>query len=112
MISVEQQFAEKLHSYTLPRDQINTRAKDLIDMILLLQYKNREPKAFQNAMHKVFRVRKTHSLPQVLPEPPISWQKPFAKMTAECGISQTLKDGFTKVFDFYNALQEMSKNHD
>ena len=36
MISVEQQFAEKLHAYTLPRlERPNTRVKDLVDMVLL-----------------------------------------------------------------------------
>lgn len=34
-ISKEQQFAEKLHAYTLPRtDRFNTRVKDLVDMLL------------------------------------------------------------------------------
>jgi hypothetical protein len=38
-IPKEQQFAEKLHAYTLPRpkDRPNSRVKDLIDMILLIQ---------------------------------------------------------------------------
>lgn len=36
-ISKEQQFAEKLHTYTKPRiDSDNSRAKDLADMILLI----------------------------------------------------------------------------
>ena len=36
-ISIEQQLSEKLHAYSLPRgDRINSRAKDLIDMVLLL----------------------------------------------------------------------------
>jgi hypothetical protein len=37
-ISKEQQFAEKLHAYTLPRpeDRPNSRVKDLIDMNLLI----------------------------------------------------------------------------
>jgi hypothetical protein len=35
IISAEQQFAEKLHAYTLPRgERVNTRTKDLIDMVL------------------------------------------------------------------------------
>jgi hypothetical protein len=72
--------------------------------------KNPVPEAFQHALQKVFRTRKTHLLPEVLPEPPDSWQQPFAKMAAECGISQSLKDGFEKVSDFYNALQEMNKS--
>jgi len=38
MISREQQFAEKLHAYTLPRTgPENTRAKDLVDLLLLLR---------------------------------------------------------------------------
>ena len=33
IISAGQQFAEKLHAYTLPRgERVNTRTKDLIDM--------------------------------------------------------------------------------
>src|SRR6476661_650370 len=38
VISAEQQFAEKLHAYTLPRgERANTRTKDLIDMVLLIR---------------------------------------------------------------------------
>ena len=68
------------------------------------------PEAFQHALHRVFRARNTHPLPAVLPEPPVSWQKPFAEMAAECGISKSLKDGFTKVSEFYKALQRVSKS--
>ncbi len=108
MISIEQQFAEKLHSYTLPREQINTRTKDLIDLILLLKYNNRTLEGFLHSLQRVFKARNSHLLPAVLLEPPVSWQKPFAAMALECGISQSLKDGFTKVSDFYSSLQEMS----
>ncbi len=110
MISIAQQFAEKLHSYTLPREQINTRSKDLIDLILLLEIKNRPPEAFQHSLYRVFKARNTHSLPAKLLEPPASWQKPFAKMAADCGISQNLKDGFSKVAEFYIALQEITRS--
>lgn len=105
MISIEQQFAEKLHSYTLPREQINTRSKDLIDLILLIKFQNRVPEAFQNALLRVFRARNTHIAPAVLPEPPVSWQKPFSAMASKCGLSQSLSDGFSKVSEFYNALR-------
>ena len=36
MIGREQQFAEKLHAYTLPRNSANSRVKDLVDMALLI----------------------------------------------------------------------------
>jgi len=35
MISREQQFAEKLHAYTLPRSAANSTVKDLVDLALL-----------------------------------------------------------------------------
>ena len=104
-ISVEQQFAEKIHSYTLPREQINTRTKDLVDLILLLNQKDRSLESFYRSLQRVFRARNTHSLPKVLLEPPVSWHRPFAVMAVECGISPNLKDGFTGVSEFYNTLQ-------
>jgi len=35
LISKEQQVAEKLHAYTLPRSTPNSRVKDLVDLLLL-----------------------------------------------------------------------------
>jgi hypothetical protein len=36
-VSPEEQFAEKLHAFTLPRvGRENTRVKDLVDLVLLL----------------------------------------------------------------------------
>lgn len=105
MISIEQQFAEKLHSYTLPREHHNTRTKDLIDLILLLKPKNQEPELFRYALQRVFRARNTHVLPTVLPQPPSNWEKPFAVMAAECGIFNSLKDGFNEISEFYKILQ-------
>lgn len=105
VISIQQQFAEKIHTYTLPREQINTRSKDLIDLVLLLEIKNRPPEAFQHSLHRVFKARNTHPVPEMLPEPPSSWQKPFAKMAADCSISLNLKECFSKVATFYGALR-------
>ena len=36
MIAREQQFAEKIHAYTLPRNTANSRVKDLVDLALLI----------------------------------------------------------------------------
>ena len=36
MISREQQSAEKIHAYTLPRSSPNSRVKDLVDLALLI----------------------------------------------------------------------------
>ncbi len=110
-ISIEQQFAEKLHSYTLPREQINTRAKDLIDLILLLNLNHHSPESFEYALLRVFKARNTHPLPEVLPQPPLSWKNPFSAMALECGLPENLKDGFAKVTKFYDAIRNLSKKN-
>lgn len=37
MVSREQQIAEKIHAYTLPRSSQNSRVKDLVDLALLVE---------------------------------------------------------------------------
>ena len=93
-------------SFTLPREQINTRVKDLIDLLLLLKSKNFFFDAIPYTLSSVFLARNTHPLPIILPLPPQSWRKPFAKMAAECAICQSLDDGYKALVDFYTALQD------
>jgi predicted nucleotidyltransferase component of viral defense system len=105
MISIEQQFAEKLHTYTLPRgDRINSRAKDLIDMVLLLNMRTPRPDAIFQTMEKVFKMRDTHPLPQKLEEPPTEWKTQFIAMADECGLSDNMQTSFEKISEFYNTL--------
>jgi predicted nucleotidyltransferase component of viral defense system len=90
-ISKEQQFAEKLHAYTVPRpDAPNSRVKDLVDMILLIQMATMDRAVLDRATQTTFELRGTHAVPQVLPKPPESWTSPFDVMTKECGIELTL----------------------
>ncbi len=66
MISIEQQLAEKLHAYSLPREErLNSRVKDLIDMLLLIEHRNINADAFKQTIQKVFKARKTHMLPNL-----------------------------------------------
>ena len=103
MISIEQQFAEKLHAYTLPRgDRFNSRVKDLIDMVLLLNMRAPKPDEMAQAVRKVFDKRKTHKIPQTLNPPPIAWNDPFVAMTAECGLSPDMNAAYEKISNYYN----------
>ncbi len=105
MISIEQQFAEKLHTYTMPRgDRVNSRAKDLIDMVLLLNMKNLKLDECQQSLQRVFKVRDTHPLPEKLREPPIEWQLQFTAMAAECGLSSDMREAFEAVVQFYGKI--------
>ena len=80
MIPREQQFAEKLHAYTLPRQgAANTRVRDLVDMVLLIQSGTLANDKVAEAIRVTFERRRTHALPNTLPVPPAEWQKPVPR---------------------------------
>lgn len=91
-ISKEQQFAEKIHAYTLPRANVpNTRVKDLVDMILLIQMKTMDRSVLQKAIQATFELRETHPVPDAVPEPPESWNSPFEVIAKECQLDMSAK---------------------
>jgi hypothetical protein len=105
MISIEQQFAEKLHAYTLPRvDRINTRVKDLIDMVLLIQIRPLDLNALKQSVDKVFKVRDTHTLPQNMQAPPLQWEGPYKELANECLLSLSLEDAFAEIVKVRNSI--------
>lgn len=105
VISREQQFAEKIHAYTKQRkDRENTRVRDLVDMVLLMDNAGLDKKKVQKAMEKTFQNRKSHPLPSQLQAPPTSWEGPFAEMAAECGLDHTLLSAFAKIEKYYGDI--------
>lgn len=105
MITQEQQFAEKVHAYTVPREgRMNTRVKDLIDLLLLLKRRNFDMSACKEALHKVFKVRGTHPLPDELHLPPDAWRGRYKKMALECGISPNMTDAYEKIDRFFQKV--------
>jgi hypothetical protein len=77
MIAREQQFAEKIHAYTLPRNAANSRVKDLVDLALLIGSGGLDKQRILDALRLTFERRGTHDLPAGLVPPPADWQIPF-----------------------------------
>ncbi len=85
-----QQFAEKVHAYTFPwGDRLNTRTKDLVDLVLLLERGVPNVTEIGAALTATFSTRKTHPLPPALNRPPERWKDEFVAMATEAGISTT-----------------------
>ena len=104
-VSPEEQFAEKLHAYTLPRaGRENTRVKDLVDLVLLIERTRLDAARLQGAIRDTFRCRKTHEIPPALSPPPSSWSRPFAEMAAECGLEPDMENHFGVVAQFFRRL--------
>jgi len=98
MISREQQFAEKLHAYTLPRtgSRDNSRVKDLVDLLLLMQTEMK-PRNLRENIERTFTHRATHSLPPYLPPPPESWRARFQEFAKECSLDPDMESAVRTV---------------
>jgi hypothetical protein len=102
-ISMEQQFSEKLHAYTLPRAQLeNSRVKDLIDLALLVQKNGLDKNKLFTAIQRVFEYRKTHTVPTGLTEPPPSWSGPFEKLRRDCALNTNMDETMEQLATYLN----------
>jgi hypothetical protein len=101
-IPKSQQFAEKLHAYTLPwTDRPNTRVKDLVDLVLFITSDLPNADAVRSAIRTTFDARKTHPLPKKLPTPPDSWSSVFTEMANEAGISPNSLEDAVRTLEAY-----------
>ncbi len=103
-ISREQQFAEKIHAYTLPRATPNSRVKDLVDMVLLIRSAGLLPGQAAQAIHITFQRRRTHDVPLELLPPPQDWHKRFLALATECGLPGDMGAAFAEVATFFNQM--------
>jgi len=106
VIPREQQFAEKLHAYTLPRGRPNSRVKDLVDLALLVRAGELEPSIVNAAIAATFGRRATHAFPGHLDPPPAEWLKQFAELSENCLASASMGDAFAALRAFYDELAE------
>jgi hypothetical protein len=104
-IPKEQQFAEKLHAYSLPRldGRPNSRAKDLIDMNLLMD-SSLDKSKLKSVIQETFAKRNTHAFSMDIEKPPESWQTLYPKLAEECNLDPSLENGFSKLKEFLKSL--------
>lgn len=105
----EQQFAEKLHAYTLPRKVPNSRARDLVDMVLLVNAGKLDEKRTAQAIKGTFARRGTHPVPEKLAPPPMAWTNPFALLAEECGLSTDIGAAFAEVDGYFAQFTTRSR---
>lgn len=112
-IQREQQFSEKLHAYTLPRvGTVNSRVRDLVDMILLIQSRTLNVSTAAEALRRTFDRRGTHPMPVELEPPPLDWSAPFERLADECHLDQSATEAFVELTRFYAMLQSARESTD
>jgi hypothetical protein len=110
VMPIAQQFAEKIHAYSLPRDgrRENTRVKDLVDLMLLLKLGLLDTNITTQALEATFARRQTHAIPQMLPVPPASWRAPFAALAQECGLDITTpQEAYARLSSYWSTLRSI-----
>ena len=106
VISAAQQFAEKLHAYTSSRgERVNTRTKDLIDMVLLISGEKLDKSKTAVAIRVTFMKRATHDLTKELDPPPAEWEPVFDALAKECDLAMKLREGFEIIREFTKTLE-------
>ena len=81
VLPLEQHIAEKVHAYTKTYGQgrRSSRAKDLVDLVLVKQLMVLDAARLRSALEGVFEGRRQHGLPDRFPPPPPEWAVPYRK---------------------------------
>ena len=98
-VSKVQQFAEKIHAYTFPWvGRENTRVKDLVDLVLLIERGALDRHETTAAIRETFERRGTHPFPDSIPAPPQSWEREFSALARDIGLqAAALEQAFQSV---------------
>ncbi|MFI2708984.1 nucleotidyl transferase AbiEii/AbiGii toxin family protein [Micromonospora sp. NPDC018662] len=87
---LRQQYAEKLHALTRQYETgESTRVRDLIDLVLLVEDGVPADTELVRRVHHVFSIRRSHAVPDGLPDPPPSWAVRYEVLAAEIGLAVT-----------------------
>jgi len=106
-----QQFAEKIHAYTFPwTDRENTRSRDLVDMLLLIERGDLDITEVRRALVETFRRRARQALPEDLPAPPSAWTEEFPAMALEAGVSTgDVAGAFAALVRYWSGLKPLAR---
>jgi predicted nucleotidyltransferase component of viral defense system len=94
-VPLEFQIAEKVHAYTRGYGDRtpSTRVKDLVDLALIATEGAPDAALLRIAMDRTFARRPGQPLPPVLPDPPVDWRVPYARMARDIGLDPDLGAG-------------------
>ena len=111
-VEPHQHFAEKFHALTRDYgDRPNTRVKDLLDLVLLIEDGLLPDIALVRAVRHVFTVRDTHPCPTAIPDPPPCWNTEYPRLAQPLAeTSNDLAQALKLLRGFWNiALDRISR---
>ena len=104
--STAQHLAEKVHALTRPyNNRINTRVKDLGDIMLLMDRGLPQLETVKNAVEEIFTSRQTHKVPGRIDTPPTTWASSYSAIASELNLTQTTMERATsRLNDYWKTL--------
>jgi predicted nucleotidyltransferase component of viral defense system len=101
-----QHFAEKIHALTRPfDDRINTRVKDLADLMLFSRHGLPQTNDIKNAVTKIFENRKTHEIPSSIGIPPATWATSYSAMASQLNLKErTIESATARLNDYWKTI--------
>jgi hypothetical protein len=101
-----QHFAEKIHALTRPfDDRINTRVKDLADLMLFSRHGLPQTNDIKNAVTKIFENRKTHEIPSSIGIPPATWATSYSAMASPLNLKErTIESATARLNDYWKTI--------
>lgn len=98
ILPIEQHIAEKVHTYTRTYGQghKSSRAKDLVDLVLVKQFMVLDAARLRSALVGVFEGRRQQGLPDRLLPPPTDWAVRYRKLAKEAGVDPDLRAGYAE----------------
>lgn len=97
VVPLERQIAEKLHAYTREYNGRTTRAKDLVDFVLIQTLESVDAARLRNAIQRTFSRRDTHPVPERVPVPPSGLAVAYSREAKAVGITQSLDEAHASV---------------
>lgn len=104
VVPLERQLAEKLHAYTRQYDGATTRAKDLVDFVLVRQHARVEAKRLKDAIQRTFARRGTHPIPEHLPQPPPELAVAYRREAEVVGVVTSLEEAHKLAVQWLNPV--------
>lgn len=94
-VDIAQHAAEKFHalSRVFPDGRVNTRVKDLVDIVLMAEAGLLPHAALPARIHSVFRFRDDSEPPPDLPDPPASWRRDYELLAARTEVEHVDLEG-------------------
>jgi hypothetical protein len=95
VVTLDTHVAEKLHAYVhvYANGRRSSRAKDLVDLVLIRSAVTLEAKNLRSAITRTFGARGVSRLPRELPAPPSDWRVGYSQMAEEIGLEPDLLAG-------------------